>query len=183
MKALPESLAYNEVFDVVLTIWSVLEVKEGKKKIGSRCFQYMGILHPSQTLYQPWSHWTSLTPSQASIIFLRWNLSEHRCSNLQLRGLFIYIFLGITYLFCFSYFSGCWKKLTSVFAFKPFEMLGCFLNASSGPGLIRCYCEDLLGFIQTAKVCFIFYLLVYHIHISDYGPRCGDRPQHPSDPT
>lgn len=144
MKALPESLGYNEVFDVVLSIWSVLEVKEGEKKIGLSCFHYMGILHFSQTLYQPWSHWTSLTPSQAPIISSDEISANNAAAFFNWEPcLFIYLFMGIAYLFCFSYFSGK-KKLTSVFAFKTLEMLGCFLNASSGTGLTKTFCEDLL---------------------------------------
>lgn len=105
MKALSQSLAYNEVFDVVLSIWSVLEIKGGAEKIGWRCFESMGysasfpdvisargVTRPVKLL-----HKLLLFPSSTSAF-------------LQPRGLFIYTVLPITYLFCFSYFSACWKK-------------------------------------------------------------------------
>lgn len=90
--------------------------------------------------------------------FLRWNLSEQRCSFLQLRGLFIYIFLGITYLFCFSYFSGCLKKNWRLLS-SPLKCLDVFWMLHQDQGLIKSYCEDLLCLFRQQKyVLFIFWL-------------------------
>jgi len=70
----------------------------------------MGILHPSQTLYQLWNHWTSLTPSQASIISSNETALQHSPTE---RPVYLYI-SGYNLFILLFIFQWLLKKITEV---------------------------------------------------------------------
>lgn len=138
------------------TIWSVLEVKEGKKKIGSRCFQY----GYSASLSDIISVVESLDQFNSFTSFYYFYMKSQRTAlQLSPTERLVYLYISgynlFILLFIFQWLLEKNWRLPS----SPLKCLDVFWMLHQDQGLIKSYCEDLLCLFRQQKyVLFIFWL-------------------------
>lgn len=120
LKALPWSLVYKKVFDVVLSIWSVLEVKGGEKKIGSGSFQYRDSESHSDII-------SALEALDQFYFFTSfyWNLLLMKRVSPTVRPVYLYISQYNLFILLFIF----QRRLEKPTSFWPLEIFVPFLNA------------------------------------------------------